>query len=398
MNSSDPDESGERARDCHNMKDLFLKLIQPIPLKKALEISGNDLSEITSLAQRHNLLMLLYVQLKRYHGTGLLNGNVQAWLEQLRPVFLSNAVHSMRQEGIEKEVISLLKGEGVPAIVIKGNEIAREIYDDPNCRTCCDIDVLIRMSDVLQADSILTKARYLRVEKTPLKFWFSRLHHAPYHHPKTNDLVEIHWNFGIPSFFKLTSEKIWDEVIRADAGEVRLSADMTLVALLIHHYLHAFRDLKVLIDILWTLHKYENIIDWPEFSKKLKKMGIVKTTLITLNQIQILWKESATEMQSLQTLHQEIQGMGYKEPIRLCSFFEIDVEKKDAFQADKDKVMTRFALDRWPTIIFSFYKTLFPLPEAIKELYDDKRNWTLPINYLRFMTWRIRDWAGVREH
>jgi hypothetical protein len=325
-----------------------------------------------------------------------LNGHIHHYLEELKPLFLSNIVRSMRQEAIEKEVISLLKGEGVPAIVIKGNQIAREIYDNPNCRACCDIDMLIKVSDVLQVDSVLTNAGYLRTETTPLKFWQSRLHHAQYIHPETDDLVEMHWSFAIPSFFNLSSEEIWNEVVYTDSEEMKLSPDMTLILLLMHHYLHGFRDLRIIPDIVWTSYKYAERIDWHIFAEKLKKAGLIKTTLITLNQIRILWKGSAAKMASLQTLHQEIRRMGYKEPGRLCAFFEIDIEKRAGFQFNKDKVIARFALDRRSTMIFSFLKILLPFPEAIKGLYNDKRNWTLPINYMRFMTWRMRDWLSVR--
>jgi len=44
--------------------------------------------------------------------------------------------------------------------------------------------------------------------------------------------------------------------------------------------------------------------------------------------------------------------------------------------------------------MLSYFKTLFPVPEAIKELYGDRRNFTLPLNYLRFIKWRVREWTG----
>jgi hypothetical protein len=46
-------------------------------------------------------------------------------------------------------------------------------------------------------------------------------------------------------------------------------------------------------------------------------------------------------------------------------------------------------------MVFSFVKALFPVTKAIKALYDDKRNWTLPFNYLKFIRWRLKEWRGV---
>jgi hypothetical protein len=86
--------------------------------------------------------------------------------------------------------------------------------------------------------------------------------------------------------------------------------------------------------------------------------------------------------------------MGYKTPVFLNSYFKMGVKNSDAFQAKKDSIIFRLALDRWPTIIFSFLKSIVPLPEAIRQLYDDPRNSALPRNYLRFLKWRLEEWRG----
>jgi hypothetical protein len=73
----------------------------------------------------------------------------------------------------------------------------------------------------------------------------------------------------------------------------------------------------------------------------------------------------------------------------------MDINRNNLSTIYKDKLIARFALDRWSTIIFSFFKTLFPFPVAIKELYRDKRNWSLPFNYVRFIKWRVKEWMGI---
>ena len=212
----------------------FLKLIQPLPLKEPLFLDEQELSGMESLAKRHNLFPLLYVQLQRRYRNYSENKDIRSYLSQRKTLFLGNAARSMWQEVIEKEIVSLLYGEGIPAIVIKGNQIAKEIYNDPSCRNSSDIDMLIKLSDAIQTDQILTTAGYTRMDLNPLGFWFSRLHHAQYHYPQKNDLIEIHWNFGIPSFFNLLSEDIWNEVNYRDSRKVMMSPDMMVIQLLIH--------------------------------------------------------------------------------------------------------------------------------------------------------------------
>jgi hypothetical protein len=371
----------------------LLRILHPLPPAEPLHLDETALSEIERRARTHNLLMLVYVQLQKYYNEISQSSTVDTYLKQRKTLFLSHAVHSMRQEAMEKEILQLLGAEQIPAIVMKGNEIAKEIYNDPNCRTSSDIDILIKMSDALRADALLTKAGYLRMDKSPLRFWFKRMHHAQYMHAKNKALIEIHWNFGIPSFFKLTSEDIWDEVTCNDAGHYKLSPDMMVISLLVHHHMHAFRELKILVDVLWALHTYENQIDWPAFAEKLEKIGLIKITRITLGQIKGLWEDSAQKMQGLQALDQEITKIGYAEPAFLQSYFKMDVETHGPFQNKKDIFVFRLALDRWPTILFSFAKSLVPFPESIKDLYEDPRNRTLPKNYVKFIKWRLQEWT-----
>ena len=300
---------------------------------------------------------------------------------------------SLKQEAIEKEITGFLREQGIPSVVIRGNKIAREIYDDPYCRTSTDIDILIKMSDALRVDAILTKKGYARNDTIDLKFWFYRIHHAVYRHPGTNDLIEIHWNFGIPSFFRLPPEEIWNEVISTDEGQYKLSPEMLMVMLLIHNHTHFFRELRILVDILWALQKYKSLIDWNKFALKLKRIGLVKTALITLSQIQNLWGDDVMKIVAIPVLRQELRGIRSVNQ-SLSSYFKLDSERQYGFQNLKDKFMVRFALDDISTVIFSFSKTLFPLPGVIKEFYTDKRNWTLPYNYLRFITWRVKEWTG----
>ena len=299
----------------------------------------------------------------------------------------------MQQEAVENELASLLRKNSIPVIVMRGNDIAKEIYNDANCRTSSDIDFLIQRKNAVKADSILSQEGYKSEIKTPFKYCLSRIHHAAYRHSQNNMVIEMHWNFGLPYFFRLTSEEIWNEVIFTDSGQPRLSSEMIVIMLLIHHHSHSFRELKILVDILWALHKYKDEIDWYTFTNKLRKVGLIKTTQITLHQIQRLWNQSPDEIPSINTLEQAILTSGHKDPKFLKAYFRMDVDRDYHTQIYKDKLVSRFALDRRVMIILSFFKTVFPVPQAIKELYGDMRNWTLPFNYLRFIRWRVKEWT-----
>ena len=127
---------------------------------------------------------------------------------------------------------------------------------------------------------------------------------------------------------------------------------------------------------------------------KIRKAGLVKTTLISLDQIKTLWKEAPDDLKSFRVLELEINNTGYSIPPILLSYFRMDIHEEKAENIYQDKLIARFILDRWYDILLSFPRTLFPVPEAITELYRDGRNWTLPLNYLKFITWRVKEWMG----
>jgi len=376
------------------MNSLFLQLICPLPFTGPVKITKNDLNEIREQGMRHNLFQLIYSQLQKYQMFISPQDLVNDFLKESKGLYLKGVTLSAKQEAVEKDVDSLLRAKGINSVIIRGNSLAKELYNDLNCRASTDIDVLIRESDVLSADSFLKENRYDRNDRIPLTFWLHRLHHAIYYYPGTTDIIELHWNFGIPSFFKLASEDIWDEVTITDSGQLRLAPEMLIIMLLVHHHMHSFKELKILTDIVWSLHKYKNIIDWHVFALKIRQIGLMKITGITLKQIQIVWDEAVNEIPSTRELQNQIKEMGYREPKALMSLFKLDFESQYSFQNYKDKLIARFALDNLSTIIFSFLKVLLPFPKAVKAFYEDRRNWTLPFNYLRFIRWRVKEWAN----
>lgn len=376
------------------MNLLFLQLIYPLPFTSPVKITKNDLDEIREQGMRHNLFQLIYSQLQKYQMFIFPQDLVDDFLKESKGLYLKGIVLSAKQEAVENEVASLLRAKGIQSVIIRGNSLAKELYNDLNCRTSTDIDVLIRKSDVLSADSVLKENRYDRNDRIPLTFWLHRLHHAIYHYPGTSDIIELHWNFGIPYFFKLSSEDIWAEITLTDSGQLRLTPEMLIIMLLIHHHMHSFRELKILTDIVWSLHKYKNIIDWHVFALKIRQIGLIKITGITMKQVQIVWKEAVEDISSIRDLQNEMQEMRYREPKALMSLFKLDFDSQYSFQNYKDKLIARFALDNLSTIVFSFLKVLLPFPQAVKDFYEDKRNWALPFNYLRFIKWRVKEWTS----
>ncbi len=372
-----------------------MKLIQPITPIESLRINQTDLSEIKLLSVSHNLFPLVYTQLQRYRNSISPEEYVTDFLKESKALYLKSIALSAQQESVENEITSLLADKGMPSVVIKGNEIARGIYNDPNCRNSCDVDILIKKTDAITVDALLTGDGYIAEEDIPLVYCLSRIHHTTYRHPGNNLLVEIHWGFGVPYFFRLDSEEIWNGGVISESGKAGLSPEMIMIMLLIHHHSHSFRELKILVDIMWAMWKYEDVIDWHLFALKIKKAGLIRASFITLNQMRSLWGKDIDQMESVRALEKELAATGHRVPAFLLSYFRMDIDSDSISNMYKDKLVARLALDRLSTTVLSYFRTLFPVPEAIKELYKDRRNWSLPFNYLKFIKWRVKEWMGI---
>jgi hypothetical protein len=339
--------------------------------------------------------MLLYWQIRKNRQIIEPRSVVDDFLDEMKAAYFGNVARTTRREVAEGCTIDLLSGEGIPSVLLRGSTIACDLYGDPFCRTSADIDLLIRQDDMVRADAVLSGNGYRRPDRLPLTFWANRIHHAVYHRPATDDLVEVHWNFGIPSFFRLSSADIWADSFPLEKKRYGLSPAMTVIHLLMHHHMHAFRELKILTDIIWALHKYGDSIEWSAFGQRLKHIGLLKTAMITSSQIESLCKGRVENEAALRKFRETVADAGRKEPVLLKRYFTMTPGKTCVFQGRGDRLMARLALDIRKKMLQSFVTALFPLPEEVRSLYGDQRNWMLPRLYARFVSWRMQEWIRI---
>lgn len=368
---------------------LFLLLLHPAASIAGILIGKDRLAGLWALAVKHNVAMLMYSRLG--HFAAHLTPEAAAFFEELKAGFLSGIVRSLRQESEENRLIDLLQQKGVDACIVKGTAIARSIYGDTCCRSSSDIDILVRAGNVLAADALLVTEGYARYDAFPLQFWMERLHHAAYFSRTSGHTIELHWSFAIPSFFDLTSDDIWKLTRNDETGRLILMPEMQVIQALMHHYMHAFREMRALLDLLWTFHAYADVIDWQQLTSKLKSAGLLKSVRISLCQLIDLWGDSCRYIKAVQDLDHAYRSMGCPEPKMLIAYFRFDPSGNRQHSPVIDRLMMRFALDRISSVLFSLQKTVLPSSRTIMMLYGDKRIWMLPIYYLRFLVWRIKE-------
>lgn len=329
--------------------------------------------------------MLFYNRVKKHHSGS--NAVIDAYLERNERAFLFSVARSMRQEVIEKDVLTSLGKQRIPACIIKGNEIARIIYEDPNSRSSADIDVLIQAKDLACADQTLQTMGFLRSDSLPLTFVTGRLHHLVYYNTEKVCHLELHWDFGYPSYFNMTPEDIWKDITGNPSDGYSLTPQNMIIMLLTHHFRHGFREFKILVDILWCFYRYDKVISWPTFAEKLRQYGLVKTTKIILDQMDELWRLNDGPLESFPILRRQLAKMPIRPPNFLQHYFRMDIENPTNKKTDMQ--MAKLVIDRKANVFYSFVKIFFPRPREIKAFYPKSGTWMLPVNYLKFICWRV---------
>jgi hypothetical protein len=369
------------------MDRYFLTILEPFPFKE--KICGNQtlLLNGEKLAVEYNVLPLFYMQLKRYLKETGPDEVIDHFIQERKQTLLRRVACSLPQRAIEKEVLSLLRKENISAVVLKGSAISQDIYKNINSRTSCDIDLLVKESDVAMADSILVANGFTRTDPEPLSFLLHRRHHSRYlpKVPGQQIPIELHWSFSIPGFFRLSSRQIWQHVAEKKDGALKLSPQMNLIQLFMHHHMHALGQLRNVVDLFWGIYAYDNEIDWPDFAEKIEQIGLVGTTKNSIRKIEALWPESSKRLRGLRILKNTTNKTLSFLPI----YGLIKLQPNTGTSSIRDKIVSRLVLDSWGTRRFSFIKSVFPSPEILAELYKDHPNKGMIRNYFRYIRWRF---------
>ena len=132
---------------------------------------------------------------------------------------------------------------GVPVIALKGPCLAERIYGDASLRTCHDLDLLVRRSDVARAEQLLTELGFAPNSRAD-----------DYHRPWSRNAfnLELHHDVENPHAFDFDVDAAWE---RASLSEFHgapvwlLAPADELVYLCLHAVRHRFDRLCLILDL-----------------------------------------------------------------------------------------------------------------------------------------------------
>ncbi|MBY0007030.1 nucleotidyltransferase family protein [Priestia aryabhattai] len=230
-------------------------------LTNKLEVCrGIDWDLFVNQAEHHRIYPILYSKLKTADEHIIPTYVIQS----LRQAYKGNTFHMLHLSAEMERVAKLFTEAQIQLLCLKGPVLAHELYGDISLRTSGDLDVLIPIEKLEQADEILTSIGYEKDDyiQTVLNDWKWRHHHVTYIHPRKLIKIEIHWRLNPgpgkePSFNELWERKSKSELIGYPV--YLLGKEDLFLFLISHGARHGWSRLRWLFDIHQMMNQE---VDW----------------------------------------------------------------------------------------------------------------------------------------
>lgn len=249
----------------------------PEELNVLLSVLRNDQGEITEidwdrfldLARHHRVYSILYNHLRKTDDVRIPLQVRQA----LKREYQSNTFDMLRLSAQMEGLCTLLSDTDIRAIVLKGPVLAADLYGDVSLRTSRDLDILIPIQDLDQAEELLKEQGYVKEEeyKTILNDWKWRHHHVTFIHKKTGVTLEIHWRLGPGPGKEPGFDELWERkrISTITSNPVYyLGREDLFLFLAAHGARHGWSRLRWLADIDRIARQN---LDFPRLYQLLKK-------------------------------------------------------------------------------------------------------------------------------
>jgi hypothetical protein len=163
-------------------------------------------------------------------------------------------------------ILGLCSAQGIQIIPYKGPVLAAWIYGDLSLRTICDLDIIVRPSDVQAVKELLQTHNYRAYWSGSIDSPLSEeSSHLVFNRPDLDITLEVHWALA-PSNFPLgfRGPRIWQNLEARRFGQIQVlthSVTDLLLILAIHAGKHHWSRLSWIVDMA-ELIRQDPTIQW----------------------------------------------------------------------------------------------------------------------------------------
>ncbi len=255
----------------------MIKLLNSDNTQKVLSSSPKLFSEIDwelfmKQVRHHRVYPSLYNKLKG-NTEYLMPSHV---LEQLAHEYRRNTFHMLHLSGEMERLNRLFFNKNIRSLYLKGPVLAHELYEDVSHRTSSDLDILIPMRELDEAENILLAEGYIKDDyiESVLNDWKWRHHHFSYYHPQKKVKVEVHWRLSPGPGKEPHFDELWDrrKLSQLTSSPVYLLGREDLFIFLASHGArHGWSRLRWLIDMKQLM---DQPLDWIKVKTLLRKFHL----------------------------------------------------------------------------------------------------------------------------
>jgi hypothetical protein len=185
------------------------------------------------------------------------------------------------------KIVRILEQHGIPCIPLKGPALAALAYGDLALRQYCDLDLLLRQSDILKATDALAAHQYaLKLSFTPeqlaQELRSEHIHHLELVHPSRRMLIELHWHLMQERFFFTPDlDGIWDRRVQQSLVGTALNGldpEDLVIFLCVHGWKHHWSRLIWIADLAGVIRN--STVDWPRLLDRATGVGSKRRVLL----------------------------------------------------------------------------------------------------------------------
>ena len=214
-----------------------------------VQLADINWNEFLELSLHHRVYPSLHAQLKQAEVT--IPPDVS---KTLKAYYQQNTFRMLPLTAEMEMVSSLFAERDIRTLFLKGPVLAHDLYGDLSLRTSSDLDFLIPIEYLGQAESILVELGYEKDDyfDTVLNDWRWRHHHVTYYHPVKGMKLEIHWRLHPGPGKEPSFQELWDRrrtSLIPNSSVSILGTEDLFVFLVAHGARHGWSRLRWLVDI-----------------------------------------------------------------------------------------------------------------------------------------------------
>jgi hypothetical protein len=280
------------------------------------------------------------------------DSEIEQWAKEYR----NNSLRNLLLDDETHKIANLFSKNGISTILLKGTELAKDLYQNIGIKVIADIDIMVKRADLAKCFELLTKRGYTSRQRViPTGKYYIYRHHFVFFNSSKKICLELHWNIARSIFFGCTDEDVWRESLPLNPSNpsiCKLNLEFTFILLLIQLMRDHFKSLKTFVDISWFIEKNGSKINHETLLQYLTKYDLLGACLFSCNLVQNYYPINLPIIKNFkkQTLH-----FGQKRAFR---YFEKNHFNNPTNSHFLQHTFLLLLKDSW-TSIFNYYRNCY---------------------------------------